>query len=359
MVFAKIFKKMESLMALDLGSTAIKLIELDLEAEKPKILNVACASTSVEAISNNIVTKPQPISDQITEILEANGIGDRRVVTAVPAPSVFTKRIKMPKVTASELRSAVQMEAGNFIPHNIDAVRLDFHVIGEADRNQLDVLVAAVKNEVIDSFLDCIALSGLETAIVDVDYFALQNVFELNHPDLMSQTVALVNMGARYSSINICREGQALFCGDISVGGKLLTEALKEGLGIQYADAEKIKRTAGSPGLDEATREIIDRHVEYAASEFNRQLSFFWNASGADGGIDRILLSGGGSLLPGLGSELAERTGIEVGKLSVFKALDGGENVDREYLKEIEAQMAIAVGMAIRTPGDKEIPGLE
>ena len=356
MIFGKLFTRAEPLLALDVGSTGIKLVELELESERPKILNIAYSPASSEVVTNNIITKAEPVAEQIAEMLDANAIADRRVITAVPGPSVFTKRIKMPKVSAAELHSSVQMEAGNFIPHNIDAVRLDFHVIGPAERNQLDVLVAAVKNEVIDSFLDCMALAGLETAIVDVDYFALQNVFELNCPEMMNQTVALVNIGARYSAISICREGQALFCGDISVGGKLLTEALKDGLSLSHQEAEKVKRQAMISEVDEAARDIIDRHVEYVSSEFNRQLSFFWNASGADGGIDKILLSGGGALLPGLASELSERTGIEVGTLPVFKALEAGDGVDAQYLREIEPLMAVAVGMAIRTPGDKDLP---
>lgn len=357
MVFGKFFKKAEPLLCVDIGSSGVKLLQFDVASgDKLLLQNIASASFDSDVFSNNAITNGQMIADKIMGLLEANEIPEQRVAVAMPGPSVFTKKIKMPKQPPSELASNVHFEAGGFIPHNIDNVKIDFHVIGESGRAQLDVLVVAVKNEIIDSFLDCLNLSGLQAAIVDVDYFALQNCFEMAYPEYISETVALIDVGARYSSINICQNGQSLFTGDIAVGGRLFTDALVDELGVSFEEAEKMK-VLGEFGehAKEAVSEIIERKVEYVAAEFNRQLSLFWNASGAEEGIDRIMLTGGGALVPGLLDEITEKTGIECEFLDALKGVAWEANVDSDFLKKLGPLLSVCVGMGGRQPGDKEI----
>lgn len=361
MSWKDLFKKNETLISIDIGASAVKLLELDLtDPDSPSILNIGVAPLSGDIFSNNMITKTEKVAEQISSLIEANSIADKRAVVALPGPSVFTKKIKMPKVSLNELQSSIYFEASNFIPHNIDAVKLDYHILGESGKNQLDVLVVAVKNEIIDSFIDTLSLAGLEAAVVDVDYFALQNMFELCYPEHFDKTTALINVGSRYSSINICRRGESLFTGDIGVGGKLFSDAIAEAIGVTPEEAEKLKRTADSSVAEYDTiQEAIDKKVEYVASEFNRQLSFFWNASGSDEGIDSIMLTGGSSLIPRLAEDLAEKTGLECGTIDCFRRLKYGEGFDPEYLKQLSPIMSINVGMGIRQPGDKVIPDLD
>lgn len=348
--------RIEPLVTIDIGSSSIKLLELDLSGEKPKLVNLAVSPLDEEVFSNNMVTKSDIVSERIMALLEANNIGEQRVTIAMPGPSVFTKKIKMAKVPPAELAANVQFEAGSFIPHNIDAVKIDYHVVGESGKNQLDVLVVAVKNEIVNSFIECLSLSGLEAAVVDVDYFALQNCFELNYPEYVAETVALIDIGARYSSINICKDGESLFTGDIAVGGKLFTDAIADGLGVSQAEAEKLKRGNGGDASKKAeVADIVDRKVEYVASEFNRQLSLFWNASGAEDGIDRIMVTGGGALVPGLLQELSEKTGIECGIIDPVRGLEFGGDFDGDYVKDVSSVISVCVGMGMRQPGDKKV----
>jgi type IV pilus assembly protein PilM len=355
MVLGNLFQQHESLVAVDIGASGVKLIEFDTTGAVPRLVNIGVAPLSQEVFTNNVLSNADPVSDQLMGLLESNAIENKRVVTAMPGPSVFTKKVKMPKMDPSDLSGNIELEAGNFIPHNIDAVRLDFHVVGEVGRNQLEILVVAVKNEIIDSYLDCLSLAALETAVVDVDYFALQNIYELSYPELVSDTVVLINIGSRYSSLNICREGQSLFTGDITIGGKQFTEAIASELGVSEAEAEELKLGGGEESKQGAVKGVVDATLEQVANEFNRQLSFFWNASGADDGIDRIMITGGGSLVPGLVEEFSEKTGIECERLDPFKVVDC-EDIDESYIKDMAPRMAICAGLGIRQPGDKEMP---
>lgn len=352
------FKKEEHLISVDIGGSSVKLVELDTTGAKPVLMHAAISPLGPEAFSGNTITSPSKVSQKVVELLETNEINDRRVITAIPCPSVFTKRIKVPKMDPAELAGHIQFEATNFIPHNINAVRLDYHVLGPAGKNQLEVLVAAAKNEVIDSFLAVFDEVGFQVAVVDVDCFALQNCFELSYPEMVSKTVALLNIGARYSSLNVCRGGSSLFTGDIPVGGKLFTDALVDSAGITASEAEQLKRTNDkrSPYYD-AWQEVLDTNVEYVAGEINRQLSFFWNASGTEEGIDQVLITGGGALVPGLTEEITEKTGLACDFLQPFRGIELGEDFDRKNLEEVSPFMAVAVGMGIRQPGDRVTAG--
>lgn len=357
-MFGNFFGTSESLLAVDIGATSVKLVELALEdGDKPELVNLAVAPLPAEAFSNNDIAKPELIAEQIGALLEANGIEGKRVVTVVPAPSVFTKRIKMAKMPLADLAEAVQMEAGNFIPHNLEAVKLDFQVTGAFGKNQLDVLVVAVKNEVIDTLVDTISLAGLETVIVDVDYFALHNIFEHSYPELMKKTVALVNVGHRYSAISICRDQESMFTGDIGVGGRIVSEMLVQEGGVPADKVEETKRAllrGQVTGADpELVTQTVRNAVESMAAEYNRQLSFFWNASGADDGIEQILLAGGGATTPGLAEAIKSQTGIECATVEPFRQIDCGEGFDEAHLREIGPQVAVGVGLALRMPGDK------
>lgn len=351
MTFARFLKKREPIVALDVGSTGVKFVALDLKTEPATIMAVAHASLSADAFSQHIIVKNERIAEQIRTILEDNGIEDRRVATAVPGPSVFSKRIKVPNLPYKELRSHIEFEAGNFIPHSVEAVRLDFHVVGEAPKNQLDVIVFAAKNEVLDSFIGALAAADVETAIVDIESLALQNAFEQSYPELHDKTVALVNIGARYACINITRAGQTLFLGDVSTGGKLLTDALSEELGISPEEAELKKRAAN---ISPEVQDMLALHVDYVAGELNRQLTFSWSSTGSEEGIDLVLLSGGGSLVAGLPQAVTEKTTIPCELMDPFRGLTRDAEVDEEVLRTKGALMAVAVGLALREPGDRE-----
>ena len=351
------FKKTEALVAIDIGSTGVKLVELELTGDKPRLKNISSAPLTGELFSNNAISKPDQIAEQLNGLIESNGIEAHRVVTSMPGPSVFTKKVQVPRMSASELRENINFEAGNYIPHSIEDVRLDYHILKLVGKNQLELLLVAVKNEIIESYLEAISLSGLECAVADVDFFALQNIFEQGYPEMLDKTVAIVHIGARFTIINIIRGGQSLVTGNVSIGGRTLTETLMQDLGITFDEAEALKKSRDPKSKHAAAvNELIDVHIEYVASELNRQLGFFWNTSGEEGAIDAIYLSGGGSSLPRLAEELREKTGIDTQRLDCFRGIDCSGAFDKAYLEEIQSSMSICAGLALRQTGDKIVP---
>jgi type IV pilus assembly protein PilM len=345
------FEKKHKYIAIDLGATAIKLLDVDQGSDGSiTVKNFGYFEYGVDVFSQNTLSKSDRVVSLLNEISQKYGLQDRKIVTAVPAPSVFTKKQRMPVMDLDELREHINFEAPNFIPHGADSVYLDFHVVGKAGKNHYEVMIVAVKKDVVDRFISVFDEAGLSVGIVDVDQFALQNSFELNYPSLIEKTVSLVNIGGRYTGINICRGGDCLFAGDISLGGKALSEEISKEVEVSIEEADKLKLDAG----DKKASLIIEEFVEHSVSELSRQLSYFWNASGSEGGIDNVLLSGGTSLLGGLVEKLKEELGCEVSLMDPFARVNFTEGVDKSQLLSRGSQFAQAVGLAQRYFGDRQ-----
>ena len=293
-----LFNRSESLVAIDIGASAVKLVEIDNSGDKPVLLNIGIAPLAKSAVSNTMVKEPMEVSAKIASLIESNGIVDKRVVSAIPSPSVFTKQIRLQKMSEKELRENLQFEAANYIPHNIADVKMDYFVMGADGTSHMKVLLVAAKNEIVDTYVQSVALAGLEAAIIDVDSYALQSIVEALYPHYSDKTVAVVDVGARFSTVSIFREGRSLFTGDIGVGGHSISEDISAQLDVTFTEAEKLKISRGSGSDHESTvLEILDQSVEHFTSEIQRQLTFFWNAVEADGVIDLILVTGGGGLI--------------------------------------------------------------
>jgi type IV pilus assembly protein PilM len=348
-------KPEEQFVSVDIGTSSIKLMELGLGGGKPKLLNAACGQTPSGCISNNVVTKPDVAARVIRSLVEANDFKSTKAIVAIPGPAAFTKKVTMPLARLDELQNNIIFEASNYIPHKIDAVHFDFQVLRAVSGSNMEVLLVATKNEIIQSYLTAVEQAGFEPAIADIDYFALGNMFELNYPQEKKKTIGLVNIGARYSAVNIMQDGESLFTGDVGVGGRLYTDALCESLNMQPREADEAKLGNIPEGADASlVAETIARATEHIASELHRQLGFFWNAAATNRTIETIYLSGGGSQMPGLLEELRAKTNIECLAVDPFQQIDTASGFDADYLGEIAPQMAVSVGLALRRLGDKQ-----
>lgn len=345
-------KKREDLLAVDIGTGAVKIIELSAVGEQFTLESFAVKSLQTEIFSNNIITKPEQLSEIISGLIQSDQTVTPRVVVSLPAPAVFTKRIKMLEQDRAELKSSIQFEAANFIPHKIDAVKLDYAVLGQSAKN-LDILVVAVKKELLESFESCLALSGLEAAVADVDFFALHNIFEINYKDIIDQSkaYALVDVGQRYSSVVITHSGIPVFVGDISVGLKQLEEQLSARMGLSVSQCRAaVQDFSFAPEMEIVVSDFIGQ----ISNEISRQLSFFWSACGIDAPLSGIFVAGGAALLPGFVEALKSRAEIECSPLDPLKKIAVSSHIDRACLDKVAPLLSVAIGLGMRSSGDSE-----
>lgn len=340
---------------IDIGTSTTKVVEIELGGEKPILKNAGLQPTPASAVKNNVVSKPEDIALVIRSIIEANGITATRATFAIPSPAVFTKRINVSAQNLKQLQDAMTFEAQNYIPHNLDAVRLDYQVVQTKSNGTMDVLLVAVKTDIISGYTQAIELAGLEPVIADVDAFALANMFIISYPECNNQTISLVDIGAKFTSVTLISNGDVLISGDASVGSRLYTDALCETLSLSAAEADQAKIGQIKEGVDAGqVQEIIERTTEHISSEIQRQIGFLWSASGTDNTIDAVYYSGGGAMTKGLGQALAKKVNVKCEIIDAMRAVQIPDQFDPEFLKEISSAVAISLGLALRRKGDKK-----
>jgi len=343
----------KSYLSLDIGSSSVKLLEVQGEGSAMRILHADIAPLPADAVQNNMVQDSEAVAQAIRRLVKAHRIKATDVITAIPGPAVIIKRATFPAQNPQELHETIFFEAGNFIPESLDNVNLDYQVFDRgSEADDIDVLLVAVSKDVIKSFLAPISAAGLSPIIVDVDYFAVENMFELNHTSLPEETVALINIGARYSSINIMKAGRSAFTGDIHFAGRQFTEMLAQGLELTDEQAEEVKIAGGTQELEKSK---VERILASAAGQFFDEVqgTFSFFSTDPDDHISSIYLSGGSAQLPGLATAMTDHLQIPVTIVDPFRSLTISPQADDEFIRHNAAALAVSVGLASRRLGDQ------
>jgi type IV pilus assembly protein PilM len=340
-----------SYVVVDIGSSAIKLLEVCGSPDGPEVLRAGLAAVPEGALRNNTIQDTVAVSEVMRRLIERLGITATHAVTAVPGAAVIIKKAQLQLRADEDLESLLMIEAQNFIPESIENVSLDYQVLRHED-TEAEILLVAVRKDILNRYTSAISQAGLEPIIVDVDYFALENMFELNYGRNEDDTVAIVNIGARYSSINIIKGGISTTTGDVQAGGGQITDALVSSLGVSYDDAERLK--AGEDlgaAVAERAVPILERGVADMAEAIVQALRFL-SRTASDEPLRAVYLAGGGARTPGLLEGLDSRLETEVEMIDPFSRVQISRNLDPDVLQEMAPALAIAVGLGTRRPGD-------
>lgn len=353
MMFA--FKKNRHLVGLDIGSRAIKAGEL-LDSKKGYVLkNFAMADIAPGIIEDGVIQKGEALSDIIRNLFESHRFKNRNVAFSIGGYSVIVKKITVQSAPEDQLHGLISMEAEQYIPFDIQDVSIDFQVLGitEGNPNQLNVLLVAAKNDVVNDYVQVVEMAGLTPCILDIDAFALQNAFEANYPG-QEGNVALIDVGASKTSLNIVSGASSLFMRDVSQGCGQINQKIAGQLGCTLEDAEEIKLSGGSQKISpEELDKIVSAVVNNWCLEIRRALDFFYSSFPNDP-VQRIILSGGGGHIKAFRDTLAMETNARVETINPFQNLTIEKNqFDPAYLEMISPQAAICMGLSMRRLDDK------
>lgn len=348
------FGKAEGYVALDIGSSSVKMIEAVIEKDGYRLVSVGVLPLPPTAIQNNMVADKDAVVKAIQSLLQNNGVTATRAIAAVPGRVAIIKKIQLPAQGEEELAANVEFEANQVIPEALENVNLDYQVLDYLENGaKMDVLLVAVKKEILNSYTQVIRDAGLTPAIMDVDYFAMENMYEVSYGATSEGVVALLDIGARYTSINVLKQGISTFTGDLPVGGEAFTEALAQALKVSPEQAEAFKVKGKLEGKKNGDLEkLLKPTVDHLASEVARTLSLY-RAMADEEAIHRIYLTGGSAKTPGLPKVLADRLGVWVELAEPFRGFTLSKHLDREYLAESALALAVGAGLSIRRLGDK------
>src|SRR6202795_599680 len=341
--------KSKALIGLDIGSSSVKAVELKKSKDGYELVSFGLEPLSQDTVVDGAIMDAPSVAEKIISIFDAQKVKVKDVATSVSGHSVIVKRVSMPLMTEEELYDRIQAEASQHIPFDIADVNLS-HQLLEATENQMDVLLVAVKKDKILNHTNVLAQAGKAPVVVDIDAFALQNAFEVNYEPDPSQVVALLNVGASVMNINIVRGGIPLFTRDVSVGGNQYTDALQKELDLSYDDAERLKKGDAIPGVAEEHRGTILRSVtDILVLEIQKTFDFF-RATATGESIQKIVVAGGTSRVPGLMDVLREEFGVPVEEMYPFrKIVINPARHNEEQIRELAPRLAIAVGLALRS----------
>ncbi|MBI1798910.1 MAG: type IV pilus assembly protein PilM [Candidatus Eisenbacteria bacterium] len=350
-----LFGKKQSLVGLDIGSHTIKAVELEPQSNKGyRLVNWGISAPLAEAIVDGEIMDRQLVTDAITNLLESRGMKSRSVVAAVSGRAVIVKKITMNKLSAEDAQQAVYWEAEQHVPYDINDVSLDFEILGPApnDPKQMQVLLVAAKKDMVMSFSDLIREAGLQPLIVDVDSFAAQNALASNYDFGAEEVVAILNIGAEMTNINITQAGVPYFTKDLQVGGHTFIEGAQRKFNLSQSEAAAAVRGESGAGLDVVP--VIEQSCEPLATALERAQAYLRTA-GEAGPVTRIMLCGGAAMTPGVPEFLSRRFGVgaeianPLARIGYDPALFAGQDV-----MKVAPLLTVGIGLALRRLGEKK-----
>lgn len=349
-----LFSKKKEVIGIDIGSSSVKLVQLKDLKGSFQLLNIGIIPLPPEAIVDNTMMDSSSIVGAVRNVVSSLGVKVKDVACSISGNSVIIRKIVLPVMPPEELEDQISWEAEQYIPFDINDVNMDFQILSpdSVDPSKMNVLLVASKKEIINDYVSVFNQAGLHLSVVDVDSFAVQNAFEINHDVSSEDVIALINIGASVMNINVVKSGITLFTRDVQMGGNLYTEEIQKQMGLSSSEAESMKQLANE-SKNEALFEVLGKVNETITQEIRRSLDFY-NSTANEDRISKIYVSGGAFKGYNLVETVSNKIGLPVERINPFAKLKYNEkDFDPEYLQEIGPFMTVTVGLAIRRLGDK------
>lgn len=343
---------------LDIGSSAIKAVELKVGRKETRLVNFGIEPLSPQVIVDGAIMDQGAVVEAINRLKSALGLRSKLCATAISGHSVIVKKIQMPPMSKDELGEQIPLEAEQHIPFKRDEVDIDHQVVTPKNaQGQMEVILVAAKKEMIADTLQVIRDAKLQPVVMDVAAFSVQNAFEAAY-GTPGAAVALIHVGHAITHVNIVAAGVSVFARDVTVGGAAFTEEIQRRLHLGHDEAEAFKLALHEGGAEAAAvpagvAPVVDEVADATAAKLQRSLDFFL-ASAPEIVLSRVFLSGGSVKVDALVRHLGSRAKAPVEILDPFKrTVVDPARLDAGFVKAHAADAAVAVGLALRRAGDR------
>lgn len=342
------------ILALDIGASTIKLAEFNATRDGTvELMNFGVSALGSDTASD--AERGVLITTTIKELMHDCGIKPGPVLLSVSGQSVFSRFVKLPPVDKDKVYQIIAYEAQQNVPFPINEVVWDYQLIGRGE-GELDVMLAAIKADIIIGLTDAVDQAGLQTDLVDVAPMALYNAVRFNYNDTAGCTLA-VDIGSRSTDLIFMEQGR-VFIRSVPVAGNAITQQIMREFELSHEDAEEMKKAHAFVALGGAYE---DPHDEIAGkvskivrnvmtrmhAEIDRSIKFYRTQQG---GMQPslILLTGGSSTIPYLDTFLKEKLKVEVTDLNPFINVPVSQTIDTDYIGKHAHELAQVVGLALR-----------
>lgn len=346
-------RKKPPLLGIDISSTAVKLLELSHSGGRYRVESYAVEPLPPNSVVEKNIADAEAVGESIRRAVKRSGTKTREAAVAVAGSAVITKIISMNgSLNDDEMESQIELEADQYIPYPLEEVSMDFEVIGPSEKNPelVDVLLAASRSENVDMRVASLELGGLTGKIVDVEAYALENAFTMVAQQLpdgaRDQTVAVVDVGATMTTLNVLHDQKIIYTREQVFGGKQLTEEIMRRYGLSYEEAGMAKRQGGLP--DNYIPEVLEPFKEAMAQQVSRSLQFFFSSSQYSS-VDQIVLAGGSASIPGIDELIESKIGTATSIANPFADMALSSRIKPQTLSNDAPALMIACGLALRS----------
>jgi type IV pilus assembly protein PilM len=340
------------LVGLDISSTAVKLLQLSESGGRYRVEHYAVEPLPPNAVVEKNIVEVEAVAEAIRRAVARSGTKAKHAAAAVSGSSVITKLIPMMGgLDQDALEDQVQMEASNYIPYPIEEVSLDFEVLGPVPNNpeMIQVLLAASRTENVDARQSALELGGISAKVIDVEAFAMENAFKLVADQLSvprDAIVALVDIGATMTTLNVLRSQRSIYTREQVFGGKQLTDEIMRRYGLSYDEAGQAKRQGGLPESYDV--EVLEPFKEALVQQVSRLLQFFYAGSDFNR-VDQVVLAGGCASIAGIANLVEEQIGVPTVVANPLANMALGPRVQAHALAQDAPALMIACGLAMRS----------
>jgi type IV pilus assembly protein PilM len=344
----------KNLVGVDIGASSIKVVQLREARKKLQIVRWGWAPLPPQTIIDGHVMNSGVVTEALARIFQDGKIQQRDVAIGVYGQSVIVRKITVPMMTPAELDEQIHWEAEQHIPFDIKLMSIDYEVLRrKTESGQMDLLLVAAKKDEINDYASILREAKLRPVVVDINAFTIQNIFEHQFALPQDGTIALLNIGAAVSSLNIVAKGVSAFTREITNAGNAITEEIRKALGCSYEQAEAYKKGGGPTQIvPQEVTQIINQACQGLAGEIQRSLDFYLATSGEQE-ISRIYVCGGTAYLAPLVQAVERRARVPVQLFDPMSNLSvDAKFVNEPQIRAMAAQMVVALGLSLRC--DKE-----
>jgi type IV pilus assembly protein PilM len=346
--------KSKKVLGLDIGTSTIKLAEMNVSGRGATLEAFSYISTPVNAMSggelsdiNNLATAVQGAAAELKS-------KRKNVCVGMAGTAIIVKRISIPKADKGFISEQLGFYAEQYIPFDINNISLTYHILETSPSfDTVDLLLVAAQNELVSQYSQVVVSAGLNCAILDVSGFAVANCFEMNYGKMKGENIGIINFGASVSNFVILSQGEIAFCRDIPVGGGNYTSEISKALGVTTQEAEALKMSAVSKReVPDDVHSIIATTNELINEEIKNSLDFL-NATSSHINLSRIFYTGGAAGTTGLIDTVQKSTGLRMEFFNPFQRIRvNSRRLNAAYISQITPVCTVAMGLGLRQMGD-------
>lgn len=346
-------RKKPELLGIDISTAAVKLLELNKVGGRYRVESYSVAPLPSDAVVDKNITKVEAIANVVRTVVKQSGTRLKHAAVAVPGSAAIAKVISMPAgLSEDELEAQLELEADQYIPYALDEVSLDFLVQGPTEKSSdmVDVLLVASRKENVGDRVAALELAGLKTEVVDVESYCLEHscnlILEQFPESHLDQTIAIADIGATVTTLNVMHGGRMIYTREQGFGGKQLTEEIQRRYGLSYEEAGLAKKHGGLP--DNYGPEVLEPFKSALGQQIGRSMQFFLSSS-AHRSIDQVILAGGSASIPAVDRYVEEALGIPTIVANPFVNMAIAPRVKPQTLHNDAPSLMTACGLALRS----------